>query len=480
MNAQIFTHDDVRPEAWDLVVVGAGPAGLAAATLAAEAGARTLLLDENPAPGGQIYRGIDATPFAPDGPLGRDYHDGAALTRAFRASGATHEPGATVWSLTRELELGVSRGGAARLLRAGRVILATGAVERPMPIPGWTLPGVMGAGGAQTLLKASGMAPAGRIALAGSGPLLWLLAWQYLRAGVALSAILDVTPRDNWRAALPHLPGFLRSSYLSKGLKLLLSVRRKVRVIGGVTALAATGDGRLEAVEYQAGGRRDRIAADTLLLHHGVVPNLNLAASAGCATRWDDQGRAFAIDVDDWGATSVAGVAVAGDGAWIGGAQAAAARGRLAALDALAGLGRIDAAARDRLSAPHRAALDRALAGRAFVDALYRPAPAFVSPADDVIVCRCEEVTAGQLRQAAAAGCSGPNQAKSFLRCGMGPCQGRMCGATVTEVLADALNRPPAEIGHFRLRAPVKPITLAELAALPTRADERAAVDKPH
>jgi NADPH-dependent 2,4-dienoyl-CoA reductase/sulfur reductase-like enzyme len=476
MNAQ-----DFRLEHWDLAVVGAGPAGLAAATLAAGQGARTLLLDENPTPGGQIYRGIEATPFAaPNDPLGADYHDGAALARAFRASGATHEPGATVWSLTREREIGVSRGGVARLISADRVILATGAVERPLPIPGWTLPGVMGAGGAQTLLKASGMAPGGRVVLAGSGPLLWLLAWQYLRAGVKIDAVLDATPRDNWRAALPHLPGFLRSSYLAKGLKLLLAVRRRVRVIGGVTAMAAVGDDRLQAVEYQAGGRAGRIEADTLLLHHGVIPNLNLAVSAGCATRWDEQGRAFAIDVDDWGATSVPGVAVAGDGAWIGGALAAAERGRLAALDALAGLGRIDAAARDRMAAPCRAALDRALAGRAFVDALYRPAPAFVNPADAVIVCRCEEVTAGQIRQAAAAGCSGPNQAKSFLRCGMGPCQGRMCGATVTEVLADALNRAPAEIGHYRLRAPVKPITLAELASLPTREDERAAIEKSH
>ncbi|PWC56789.1 NAD(P)/FAD-dependent oxidoreductase [Azospirillum sp. TSO22-1] len=462
---------------YDLAVIGAGPAGLAAATLAAQRGLSTVLLDEQEAPGGQIYRAITRTPLRNPGVLGPDYWHGAELTGPFRDSGADHLPGTTVWSVSRDLEIGLSRQGAARILPVKHVILATGALERPFPIPGWTLPGVMGAGAAQILLKASGLVAQGNVVLAGSGPLLWLLAWQYLRAGARIDAILDTTPRENWRAALPQLGAFLRSDYVGKGVRLLFEVRRKVKVYSGVSELKALGDGRVQMVSFRQGdGEEWRLPADTLLLHQGVIPNINLANAIGCAQTWDETQRCWTPQVDAWGATTVPGVAVAGDGAGIGGALAAEHRGRLAALDALLRLGRIDRVERDRSAAPHRDALERAQQGRDFLDTLYSPAKPFRVPPDDTIVCRCEEVTAGQVREAVALGCSGPNQTKSFLRCGMGPCQGRLCGPTVTEVIAEARGVSPAEVGYYRLRPPVKPITLAELASLPKSEADVAAV----
>lgn len=476
---------------FDLAVIGSGPAGLAAAALAASRGLSTVLLDEQPEAGGQIYRAITDTPVRDRRVLGPDYWRGAELLGPLRDSGAVHWPGTTVWSVARPrdemaagaagtsertLQIGLSRDGAASMLTVRHVLMATGALERPFPIPGWTLPGVLGAGAAQILLKTSGLAPSGRVALAGTGPLLWLLAWQYLWAGVALDVILDTTPRANWRAALPLLPGFLRSPYLGKGAKLLLDVRRKVKVIDNVTALRAVGEGQLAAVVYRRGDEEERsLAADTLLLHHGVVPNLNLANATGCAQQWDEGQGCWRPTTDDWGATSVEGVSLAGDGAGIGGAVAAEQAGRIAALDILRCLGRIDRAERDAAAIPHREGLERALRGRAFLDTLYRPSAAFRVPADDTVVCRCEEITAGAVRESVRLGCSGPNQAKSFLRCGMGPCQGRLCGPTVTEVIAAERGVSPAEVGYYRLRPPVKPITLAELAALPkTEADVNA------
>jgi NADPH-dependent 2,4-dienoyl-CoA reductase/sulfur reductase-like enzyme len=461
---------EARPlkEQYDLAIVGAGPAGLAAATIGARLGLDTVLFDEQTTPGGQIYRSVTETPVGERALLGEDYWHGTELVAPFRDSGAHYVPGATVWSISREREIGISVSGGSRLLMARHIVLATGALERPCPIPGWTLPGVMTCGAAQILLKSSGLVASGKIVLAGTGPLLWLLAAQYLRAGVKIDALLDTTPTGNWTAALPHLPGFLLSSYAVKGLRLMREVKRGVTIIRGVTALAARGVERVEEVVYRVGKADEmRIPVETLLLHQGVAPNLNLVASIGCQHRWDETQLCFVPDVDEWGMSTVSGIAVAGDGAGIAGAMAAEHRGRIAALDAAHRLGKFDADSRDRQGAPHRHALAKAERGRRFLDLLYRPGDAFRLPAGDTLVCRCEEVTARQVLDAVALGCQGPNQLKSFLRCGMGPCQGRLCGLTVTELIARARGVSPGEVDYYRLRPPVKPITLAELASLP-------------
>jgi thioredoxin reductase/bacterioferritin-associated ferredoxin len=459
--------DDLRAE-YDVAVIGAGPAGLAAATVAGRAGLTCVLLDEQAAPGGQIYRAITSTPLQRKAVLGADYWAGATLVEDFHASGAQYAPGATVWSLSREREIGVSIGGQARLINARRVVIATGAQERPFPIPGWTLPGVMTAGAAQIMLKSSGMIVQGRVVLAGCGPLLWLLAWQYLNAGTKIAAILDTTPSANRWAAAPHLLPFLASPYLAKGWRLLRAVRRVVRVINNVVALKAQGEDRVRGVSYQvAGGTEQMEPCDTLLLHQGVVPNVNLAMSVGVEHRWDEVQLCWNPVLDRDFATTIDGIAIAGDGAGIAGAGAAAQRGTLAGLaavralrpDTAPGLVAADAAARDALAREER--------GRRFLDLLYKPAAQFRQPAGDTIVCRCEEITAQQIVDTVALGCSGPNQMKSFLRSGMGPCQGRLCGLTVTELIASARGVSAQEVGYYRLRPPVKPITLAELAHLP-------------
>lgn len=462
--------------AYDVVVIGAGPAGLAAAATTAGAGLSTLLLDENVSPGGQVYRAATTTPLKDRALLGPDFADGARLVDAMERSGANYVAGATVWSLSRELNVGVSVAGAARMIAARRVILATGALERPFPIPGWTLPGVMTVGAAQTLLKASAMIPQGRVALAGCGPLLWLYAAQLKRAGGKIAAILDTTPRENRRAALRHAPAFLFSPYAFKGLRLMREARAGTRVVPGVTSLEAFGEGRLAGLRYEAGGKRGEIALDALFLHQGVAPNVNLAMAAGVDHRWSEAQACFVPTLDAQGQSSVAGLYIAGDGAGIGGAEAAALRGRLAARACLSALAP-DAAAPDENEIA--AALARALRGRAFLDALFLPAPNFrAPPRDDVVVCRCEEKTAGEVRAACAIGARGPNQLKAYLRVGMGPCQGRMCALTVAELMARALGVAPGEIGHQRLRAPVKPVTLDEIASIPADEAARAAVER--
>jgi NADPH-dependent 2,4-dienoyl-CoA reductase/sulfur reductase-like enzyme len=480
-----MSEADTLPGRCDLAVIGAGPAGMAAAIEAARRGLATILFDEQPAAGGQIYRAIAATPVQRREVLGSDYWHGSGLVEALQSSGAQYAPRSTVWSVTRRdeggFELGVSRDGAAQLVTAAQVIVATGALERPFPIPGWTLPGVMTAGAAQILLKTSGLVPGPETVIAGSGPLLYLLLAQFAAAGMPPAAVLDTTPRGRWREALPHAVDFAFSPYLRKGLALLRQASRGNRIIRGVDSLEVLGESQAQGVRYRAGGVTRELPCDLLLLHQGVAPNLNLANAIGCEQRWDDLQKCFAPVVDEWGGSSVPGVWIAGDGAGIAGARAAEAHGRLAALQAVFRAGRIDAGTRDSAAAPALAERARWRRGRAFLDTLYAPAPQFRIPKGDTVVCRCEEVVAQQVVDTVKLGCSGPNQMKSFLRCGMGPCQGRLCGLTVTELIASERGTSPADVGYYRLRFPIKPITLAELASLPqTEASEQAVVRLPH
>ncbi|MDX1607482.1 MAG: (2Fe-2S)-binding protein, partial [Candidatus Competibacterales bacterium] len=414
----------------DLAIVGAGPAGLAAAATAVGLGLDTVLLDEQPGPGGQIYRAIDHSPLADPDRLGPDYRHGRTLVEALPDT--DYRPETTVWTVETAVpgpgfEIGTLYRGRVDFLQARRLLLASGAQERPVPVPGWTLPGVMGAGAGQILLKAAATVPSGRTVLTGSGPLLYLLAVQYIDAGVPPVALLDTTPRAHYLAALPRLPMALAApGLLLKGLALLRRIRRaSVPHIGGVSGLRALGADRLEAVEYRRGGRTENLAADLLLLHQGVVPGVQITRALHCEHDWDPDQRCWRPRLDAWGNSSRDGLMVAGDGGGIGGARAAEHLGRLAALEAACRLGRIDPDRRDREAGPEHRALRRQLRVRPFLDRLYRPADAFCNPPDETVICRCEEITAGELRRVVDLGCPGPNQAKSFSRCGMGPCQGR-------------------------------------------------------
>ena len=458
--------------AWDAVVVGAGPAGQSAAALLAEQGARVTLLDEQPAPGGQIYRGAEQARRNPalTHVLGPDHERGVALAARLRTSGAAYSPGSAVWQVTPEREVWVTRNGRSEMLQAGAVILAVGAMERPVPVPGWTLPGVMTAGAVQILLKSAGLVATEGLVLAGTGPLLYLLAWQCLRAGAKPAAVLDTASRGDAWAAMRHLPAALRPEALrtlGKGVALKLALRRgRVPVFRGVAELRIEGETSAEWVSFRSRGRPRRVAARLVALHEGVIPAQQATRSVGCDHEWDKVQRCFRPVRDGWGNTSVPGILVAGDAGGIGGARAAEHAGRIAAWEVLRQLGRIDGAARDRAAAPDRRALAAHLSARPLLDRMYPPRAEVLRPADDTVVCRCEEITAGEIRAVVRRGCQGPNQAKSFLRVGMGPCQGRMCGPVVAELIAAERGVDVAEIGYFRIRPPLKPVTLGELAAL--------------
>ncbi|EEE45113.2 FAD-dependent oxidoreductase [Roseibium alexandrii] len=312
--------------------------------------------------------------------------------------------------------------------------------------------------------------------LVGSGPLLYLIAAQMVRAGTPPLAMIETQTHGDRLRGMRHIGGALRGwSYLLKGMKMLSEIgRARVPRYTGATGIAIEGTCKAEAVTFTSQGRTRRIDCETVFLHHGVVPNTQAARALGVSHSWNAAQGCFVPAVDDWGHSDVPGIYIAGDGAGIGGARAAEFTGRLAVLKIAEETDRLAQPECDKRAAPLRAALSRELAARPFLDAAYPPCAEALAPKDSTTICRCEEVIAGQIREYAKLGCLGPNQTKAFGRPGMGPCQGRYCGLTVTALLAEANGQMPAETGYYRIRPPLKPVTLGELAAMEPTAHDAA------
>ncbi|MVA27091.1 NAD(P)/FAD-dependent oxidoreductase (plasmid) [Agrobacterium vitis] len=450
---------------YDVAIVGSGPAGMSAAVRLRSLGATVAVIDEQPEPGGQIWRGIErnlgSRMFAA---LGADYEKGRALAAQFRACGADYLAGAQVWQIEEGWVLFASVRGETSQISARAVLLANGAQERPVPFPGWTLPGVMTVGAAQVLLKSGGMLPQGRIWIAGAGPLPLLYATQLLNLGGQIAGYLDTAKRPSL-AAVTLLPRAWRDfPSLLKGLGWLRALRRTGVVKSGASDLRAGGNDRLEFITWESSGRLHSAPADVLLVHEGVVPRIHETLAMGCAHHWNEEQGYFAPTLNEWGETSRANLFVAGDAGGIGGWVAATVSGESAALGIVKRLNLCLNTERLRAEWDLVGRRRRAIALRPFLDRFYRP-PRQLIP-DETIVCRCEEVTAGNIRAVALACAPDPAAIKAATRCGMGPCQGRQCGYSVQALIAEAHGVSAGEVRFFNIRPPLKPVTLGELAKL--------------
>jgi NADPH-dependent 2,4-dienoyl-CoA reductase/sulfur reductase-like enzyme len=442
-----------------VAIVGAGPAGLRAAEALAVAGLRPVLFDEAPRPGGQIYRRPPPGAERPGRDLyGLEAGKAAALHALLPALGERidHRPSTLVWNV-HENRLDTLCDGAFGELAFDRLILATGAMDRVIPFPGWTLPGVFTLGGAQIALKAQGVSIGRRVALVGAGPLLPLVAHQYAKAGAQIAAVLDATP---FSAKLRNAAGLAAEPLtLAKGLYYTArTALRGVRRASGVRAIRAEGAGRVEALSWLgADGREHRVACDAVGASFGLRSETQLADLAGCRFAFDEPTRQWTPQRKPDGRSSRPGVYLAGDGSGVGGADVAELQGRRAALAVLEDIGRpVDPAEVARLDQ----ALARQARFRAALEAAY-PYPDHLIGAipDDEILCRCEGVTAGALRDAVRGKAAAEvNRVKAFTRIGMGRCQGRVCGHAAAELVARELGRSPAEAGRLRGQPPVKPI----------------------
>ncbi|MEV7596133.1 NAD(P)/FAD-dependent oxidoreductase [Kitasatospora sp. NPDC089797] len=461
---------------FDLAVVGAGPAGLAAAVTAADLGLRCVLLDGGQRSGGQYYRhpapGLGAA--RPD----RLHHGWSVYTGlaerldAHERSGrAVFRGGHQVWALERTgrgFAVHVTRGpeaGDRATVRARTVLLATGAYERQLPFPGWTLPGVVTAGGAQAMLKAGLVLPGRRIVVAGSGPLLLAAASSLVTAGAEVPAVVEATAylgyarRPGVLAAVPAKlvegAGHGRA-LLRHGVR--LRPRSAVVEAHGTDRVTAVTVARLDADWRPLPGTGRRIECDALAVGHGLLPQIELAVELGAATVAGADG-AVALRVDARLRTSVPGLWSAGETNGVGGADLALAEGELAA-HAIAGdlAGRAAAGERPGRSLLRRRARLRAFA--ALMAAAHRPGPGWTGwLRPDTDVCRCEEVPVARIREAVEElGAGDPRTVKLLTRAGMGWCQGRMCGPAVARL--SGADEPGADRRPFAC-----PVPLAQLAA---------------
>lgn len=459
----------------DVIVIGAGPAGMSAAVELSESGLGVVVLDMQPSPGGQIFRALEENTRAlpTTGPLldalGPAYRAGMGLIKSFRAAtGIDFRPGTTVWDLRPDGTVGWMKDDKAGYLRARHVLIATGAMERPVPFPGWTLPGVMTAGAVQTLIKAGRLQPDGRVVLAGTGPLVFLLAEQLRRLGVRPACIARTDRiRDQFKAVRHLRPGAVPA--LLKGLGWMTRLRLAgIPMRRGVSGLEALGDERVEAVRMTVGGESVDLPCDFLVVHDGIVPSIDLAHGAGLALEWrreeaswrpmtapDGKARIVAGALPDAGTCQIH---VSGDARRIGGAEAAIAHGRYAAKAIVADL-------RKQGAVRKPAAVPRTLSARPFLEAAFPQGLSADLPDDGTIVCRCEEITAGAIRASIRQGAHDMNQIRGLLRCGMGPCQGRNCTVTMARLLAEGTHTPVAPV-PFRARPPIRPIPLGALAGL--------------
>lgn len=451
-----------------VAIVGGGPAGLRAAEMLVAHGLAPVLIDESPRIGGRIYQ---QPPPAPG------FTRGAAAIYGFEAGKAQelhalfeqlrpkidYRPGSLVFDII-DGDLQILRDGRVETLGVDALILATGAMDRIIPFPGWTRPGVFALGAAQMALKHQGCTIGNRVAFLGAGPLLYLVAYQYARAGVEIAAVISTAPWHHLALAVPDLLHRPRT-FLKGGYYLGWLLAQGIPVLAGWKPRRLLCAERIEGLEIGKGGASlRRIDCDAVAFGYGLKSETQLAELSGAPFAYDRvQGQWLPVTDDCGRVAERSGLYLAGDGAGIGGADAAELRGRLAAAALL----------QDAGIAPQGYAIDRGLRDlrhwrafrRGIETAFPFPAALAAETPADTILCRCESIAAGDLRQVARRnGVREINRAKALCRVGMGRCQGRVCGAAAAEILAAEIGISTDSVGRLRSQPPIKPIAVGDLA----------------
>lgn len=445
----------------ELIVIGGGPAGASAAIRARALGLDALLIDEGEAAGGQVYRAAPAAIRACLPPT----DPGEQLRARLSASGARCIFGKRVWHAEPDGTLIIGDANGIARVRGKAVIVATGATERFHPFPGWTLPGVVGLAAATAMIKAHGVLPGRRVLVAGPGPLAPLVASLVSKGGGRVVGLVEPTPLSAWLSVLPamatRVPLAARGAWWIAQLKArgtpIWHGARIEKVVEESDALRAT------IIDCATDARRE-VRCDAVCAGAGLEPSPQLIRLLGAALRFDPDRGGWVPEIDESGRTSVRYLYAAGDGVGIRGAEAAPHAGELAAIAAALDLGRLDPVDAAPMLAATRRALAKASRFGAAMARLMAPSPRALSAIPDTtIVCRCEDLTAGTLREAIAQGARSLGALKSATRCGMGPCGGRVCGEGATALIEEC-GMSRAEIPPATTRSPLRPMSIAAIA----------------
>lgn len=451
-----------RSEAVDLLILGGGGAGLTAAITARRCGLEVLLVDERDVAGGQYYKQASTGLAAP---LDAQQRAGAALVAAAEASGARILRGCEAWGAFAPDAIAIFDGTQTRMIAPRALIVATGAQERGLPLPGWTLPGVMTVGAAQTLWRSHRVTPGARVLVAGNGPLNLQVALELAEAGCDIVAVAEAAPMRDLRAPIAMLAADAALALRGLGYVARLA-RRGIRLLRGAQLVSvAQQDGALLARLSDTRGER-AFAVDAVLMGYGFLPANEVLRALGAAATHDARRRHLVMQRDADAMTSLDGVYAIGDCAGLAGAPAAQEEGVIAAVAAAQRMGRTIAPALARDAEVARARLAR---HHRFQDALWRlfaaPSPGLTLADAGTMICRCEEVTHAEIAAALADGAPDIGEVKRRTRAGMGRCQGRYCAPLLAEWLAAEQGRALDDRALFAPRAPVKPIAIADIVA---------------
>lgn len=463
-------------EAADIVVVGGGPAGAEAALAASARGLSVMLMDEASEAGGQVYR---APPRAFRGDFVRKVDPiGQRLRDRLRESAVRTLFDHTVWSVSPGFRVDALGPDGPVSCTARAVIAATGAQERVVPFPGWTLPGVTGLAGATIMLKSQGICPGRLTLVAGQGPLLLAVAIGILKAGGRVAAIVDLASRGDWLADWPAL--LSRPDLAARGALWQATLRRADVPFLYAHAIRAAEEAR-GALQVILGpvaangaplpGPERVFQVDAVAVGNGLTASTDITRLLRARHHFESLRGGWVPSLDGDFRSSVPGLYVAGDGAGLAGAAAAACDGRLAGLAAALDLGALSVAEYTRIVAPLRREARRARRfGTAMAKLMALRAGQVLAMPPETVLCRCEDVTRAEITAAAAEGAQSLNQLKAWTRCGMGPCQGRICGDVVGAALAaEGCSREAA--GYFTGRTPFRPLPLDQIAGNVAYAD---------
>jgi thioredoxin reductase/bacterioferritin-associated ferredoxin len=456
----------------DVLVLGAGPAGINAAVAAARHGLTVVLVDQNHAAGGQVFRPIPAQfqlnathQPSPELKLGDEQRQ--KLKQSNVQVYASH----TVWNVSPGFRVDAVGPDGPVHWDCQAVIAAGGTTERVVPFPGWTLPGVIGLAAATIMLKSQNMVPGNNTLVAGCGPLLAAVAAGIIKGGGTVAGVIDASSKSAWLKSTPKL--LSRPDLMMQGVKWLTLVRKTgAPLLSSYAIEKVEQDGALlratiAPVDAQRrfihDAPRKTLMADTIVVGNGLVPGTDVTRALRATHTFINELGGWVPLIDDYCRTSVASLYAAGDGCGISGAAAAIHHGELAGLTVARDLGKLDEQAFKPLADQVRRQLSKAQTFGQAMGALMALPPLQVETiAPDTIVCRCEDITRQEIDDAVSQGAADMNQVKAWTRCGMGPCQGRTCGDVAASLVALKLGGRE-QAGYFTGRAPMRPVSLEQL-----------------